>query len=331
MNRFVLYIIFLSLSLKTIAQENLIYNGSFEEYYSCPTGNDLNDGQLELAKGWWKPTLGTSDYFNACNTTYVGVPTNLFGYQESFEGNAYVGFGVAWDSLSNYLGFEYIQSQLTEILKPCYRYKICFWVSLAEASTHGVSKIGMLFSPNKFNSDSVNFANVSSISTAPQFVNNSNPIIDTSNWIKVEGDFVADGTEEYVTIGYFFPTIQNDTSFVQNHISNSYVFYYYIDSVSLIEIGEVSENLCHVPEITLPNVITANNDGVNDVLSIAKWLGFHVEVRIYNRWGNEVALLNDDNPIWNGANCSDGVYFYKLTYELDNKTKQQSGFIQLIR
>lgn len=92
MNKLVLYSILL-LSGFLRSQENLVPNGSFEEFWQCPVGNDLNDGQFERCKYWWKPTTsGTADYFNECHTGgIVGVPNNFWGYQEAFHGKGYVG------------------------------------------------------------------------------------------------------------------------------------------------------------------------------------------------------------------------------------------------
>ena len=82
--------------------------------------------------------------------------------------------------------------------------------------------------------------------------------------------------------------------------------------------------------ITAPNIVTPNNDGVNDLLEFA-YLQFYkeTELSIFNRWGNllfkKEGYLND----WNGSNYSEGTYFYVLTIKEIDKT--YSGYFQLAK
>lgn len=326
MNRFVLHII-LMLSVLSLNGQNLIYNGSFEEYYSCPVGNDLNDGQLEKCKGWWKPTMGTSDYFNSCNNLIVGIPHNFWGFQEAFQGDGYVGFGaISWNN-NGYNSSEYIRTKLISSLKPCVGYKFSMYVNLANKSTHGIGKIGAWFSvENDFNPI------WTALIQSPQIIYKGLPISDTVNWTKIEGTFIADGFEKYLTIGYFQDNVYMDTVFIQDWGAGAgYAPYYHVDSVSLIELNEVSSQPCSSNAFNIPNVITSNNDGINDVLDLSYMLDIVTEIKILNRWGNVVARLNKDNPTWDGENCTEGTYYYYLDYKIGNKTKQKNGFIQLVR
>ena len=127
-----------------IAQQNLVPNGSFEEYSECPETNDINNGQFEKAIGWWSPTMGTPDFFHRCNDTLnipsqgmVGVPNNFWGYQEAFHGDGYVGFlPYEWlDETGEIVGSEYIGTKLKNQLKPCYTYEFSMRMSLANNST----------------------------------------------------------------------------------------------------------------------------------------------------------------------------------------------------
>lgn len=319
---FIFCVLFTSIVLK--AQQNLVPNGSFEEYYSCPAANDLNDGQFERCKYWWKPTMGTSDYFNRCNNGIVGVPNNLYGHQEPYHGDGYVGIGaVTWNILGQYEDFEYIQSKLMKPLNPCYEYKFSMYLCMSEYSSYAIKRIGALFTK-----DGISTNNVEVINYSIQYHNDSYFLSDSINWMKIEGSFIAKGGEQYLTIGYFFPNVQNDTMFIQDDFFGSNSVYYFIDSVSLYEIGDVSSKLCDY-HINFPNVFTPNNDGVNDIIDLSLYLSFIDKVRIINRWGNTVKVLTKENPIWDGSNCLDGVYYY-LVEDEKLKTKQ-SGFIHLIR
>ena len=73
--------------------QNLIQNGSFEQYTSCPTSHS----QIDSALFWMNPSTGTTltgspDYYNQCapNANY-SVPSNSYTYQIAHNGFAYAG------------------------------------------------------------------------------------------------------------------------------------------------------------------------------------------------------------------------------------------------
>ncbi len=87
--------------------------------------------------------------------------------------------------------------------------------------------------------------------------------------------------------------------------------------------SELSEVFCvdNCPFYFLPNVFSPNDDGMNDTFQAFPWKFIdHVDVRIYNRLGEEV--FQTDNPAvnWNGEHqaagssstdrAADAVYFY---------------------
>lgn len=89
--------------------------------------------------------------------------------------------------------------------------------------------------------------------------------------------------------------------------------------------------------IQIPNVITANGDGINESLTINHNISssFGFECLIVNRWGNVVYETNDFTKPWDGKNksgelCSEGVYFYKMTFTCDSQSTSFDGNIQLI-
>jgi gliding motility-associated-like protein len=78
----------------------------------------------------------------------------------------------------------------------------------------------------------------------------------------------------------------------------------------------------------VPNIFTPNNDGVNDFFEIT-CPELVNEIVIYNRWGQKVYFSENYLNNWNGENLPDGVYYYFLTFDSDNKVKK--GFIEIIR
>ncbi|MEN9399805.1 MAG: hypothetical protein RL632_906 [Bacteroidota bacterium] len=96
-----------------------------------------------------------------------------------------------------------------------------------------------------------------------------------------------------------------------------------------------ADSLCQliqvVPATVIPpNVITANNDQINDLLEF-KYLEFYPNnsLVILNRWGNvvfeKVGYAND----WDGDNLNAGTYFYTLI--VNDGEQEYKGFIQIVR
>ena len=85
-----------------------------------------------------------------------------------------------------------------------------------------------------------------------------------------------------------------------------------------------------------PNIFSPNNDGQNDRF-VVRGPEFHsFEIRIFNRWGEEVYQSFDANEGWDGQfrgqNSAPGVY----TYYVDGKAVtgeiiNRSGNITLVR
>jgi len=81
------------------------------------------------------------------------------------------------------------------------------------------------------------------------------------------------------------------------------------------------------------NVITPNGDGINDFFVI-KDLEFYPnsKLTIYNRWGLIIYETDDYKNNWDGANHSDGTYYY-ICYPNDSENRVESltGYLTLLR
>lgn len=85
-------------------------------------------------------------------------------------------------------------------------------------------------------------------------------------------------------------------------------------------------------QLIIPNVVTANGDGVND-LFVVEGLKPNTSLTIINRWGNVVLQTDNYQNDWNGDDLNgfrllDGVYTYILTPEND---QPKHGFVHLVR
>jgi PKD repeat protein len=92
-------------------------------------------------------------------------------------------------------------------------------------------------------------------------------------------------------------------------------------------------------DFSLPNVITVNNDGTNDLFILPADIFESFDIFILNRWGNAVheeynavGVLLWDGMAQSGNPVSDGVYFYKLIGTLVNgEIAEKDGFVTVIR
>ena len=327
-----------NLTFNISSAQNLVFNGDFEIYDTCPVNfSQPLDPQIEHATGWYAPTTGTSDYFNTCSIGNVAVPLNNFGYQMPFSGNGYVGF------FANDFGFaafqcsstnaiekssfyrEYVQAKLISPLLGNTIYRFSFYISLADTvGGYAVKNISALFT-----NDSIGFDCFKPIIANPQ-IKSPDFVTDNINWTKVEGEFIAQGGEQYLTIGNFADTLNfaNDTLTVKpgtDWQDGTGTAYYYIDGVSV----EALEDVDSIIPVLIPNIITPNADGFNDLFQ----LNFKFErTEIYNRWGQKVFESENNRAYWGGRTTSgslvpEGTYYYLIT----TKEEVYKGFIQLLR
>ncbi|MCF8444549.1 MAG: gliding motility-associated C-terminal domain-containing protein [Crocinitomicaceae bacterium] len=307
------------------AQQNLVYNGDFEEYSSCPitvSGPNQNPLEIEKCKGWKAPTFGTSDYFNSCSIgATVSTPINFTGFQNPYSGHGYLG-GYFASYLSSGLNlnkwWEYVQGILIKPLEKEIIYKLSLNISVAEYSDLAINEFGVFFSDFPISS-----TNADPLDINPQCVFYDPTFFkDSLNWIHLETYFLGQGGEKYLTIGNFKNDIETDTLRIfdsEPTYNNPYSAYIYIDNVQLIE-----------SDIEIPNVFTPNGDGVNDLVPFPDFGNSSNRIVVVNRWGNLIYESNGINPIWDGKDtsgktCTEGTYFYRI-----NNTNI-SGFIQLMR
>lgn len=331
MDKLLINIIFVILSLLSFGQ-NLVPNGSFEEYLLCP--DNTNGFYIESCKYWSNPTLGTSDYFNSCSTEYdtslqrfmFSVPQNYVGEQNARTGNAYAGFSytqvddptVFWVDQTY---SEYMQVELNEELISGKFYELKFYVSNAFVNICGNS-VGALFLNNEMNASHNNI-----IQLEPQIQSDLNVFFcDSIKWFEIKQMFQAKGGERFLIIGVFTPLYQMQTSdYSGNIISGPGQYganeYLYIDDVSLMETS-----------IELPNIFTPNGDKINDICSFENLRSVISEIQIFNRWGEIVFTSNGsfewDGKLADGRECTEGVYYYYITTKNDTALQ---GFISLMR
>lgn len=218
---------------------NLVFNGSFEEYRFCPKRVDAV-GVLINVDGWYQPTKGSADYFNTCGSRECGVPKNKLGEQLPHDGDGYCGI---YCSKNDYR--EYLQTRLRRKLRAGDSIRLTFFVSLSEQSTGAVATLGGLFTKEdiydtvrsillhkEYETLSDDIFQVIATTYTPQVMNPSDvPLTDTRNWQCVTGIFVADGGEQYITLGNFNTAERSGYVEPDSLVRLLPGSYYYIDDV----------------------------------------------------------------------------------------------------
>lgn len=237
-------LVFLCISSFCKAQ-NLVPNHSFENV-NCPVNYTVTvqPGKLSTAiSDWYNTNAASPDLFTDCGNTNppnsTMVPNIIFGYQYAQDGNNFMGFGF-------YSGwYEYIGVKLTAPLEAGETYQVSFWVSCADAMLWATNKLGAYFSTDQIIYNTTTRLPASGVPHAftPQVV--SDRFLTDTNWVKVSGEFVAAGGEQYLTIGYFSTVTLASGDFQKFDIRANPNYptttgtatnprcYYYIDNVSV--------------------------------------------------------------------------------------------------
>lgn len=211
--------------------QNLVPNGDFEMYTSCPGSFSRNPTEFRLPS-WRALTSGSPDYFNACSEGEAAVPYNWAGVSDAYQGRGYAGI-YTFLSLKEYR--EYLHCKLTEPLVRDSLYRIEFRYKLSSYSKYSIDRIAVLVSDS--------LATVSGdgrlkISPTLAFVKDSALTPETGSWEEAVGEFRAAGGEQFLTIGNFDKDSETKRYYIRFRPAQEPMLadaaYYYIDDVRLL-------------------------------------------------------------------------------------------------
>lgn len=213
---------------------NLVPNPSFESFTGCPT----SFSQINLAVPWDTPSLGTSDFLNACAPNAfpsVNVPANQQGFQSAHTGVGYAGL-IPYSAAVDYR--EYVSAPLNAPLAAGTPYTVQFWVSLGDSSIIAIDRLGAYLSVGPVGPVNNYFA----LPYTPQIESPANQYLtNATGWTLVSGTYVASGGEDHITIGNY----HNDASTNTTPGPGTWIggAYYYIDDVR-VEIALPTQQAC---------------------------------------------------------------------------------------
>jgi gliding motility-associated-like protein len=328
---------------------NIVPNPSYNLIFSCPAIGPKDDFEGYLN---WLPKrvhvydtnnilidiidsgtvqFGSPNPYHFCNSYYSEhcAPLDL-------DGGGGVGMGINYNTILPYREFSVVK--LTTPLLPYQNYCISFYVANC-SSPIGTGSADLYF----LNKQMVGFSNEPFPWTNPDHsdyrsylrvgLQNETIFTDTSVWHKIQGNYLADGSEAYLFLGWAEPT-SNMAIFIADDVPgiNYGSAYNLFDSISVVQCDEMGMN---IDNLEIPNAISPNGDGINDTwnLNNGNPLPPNLEVQIFNRWGTQVYQNTNYANEWNGTNqngdnVTDGVFFYVIQLPPNQK---KAGFIYVFR
>lgn len=158
------------------------------------------------------------------------------------------------------------------------------------------------------------------INATPQVLNQPGFITDTISWTKIEGCFIAQGGEQYVTIGNFNTNANTDTLRIQSADpltgAGNDVAYYYIDDITLIDQSTVGINeldkgnsfdIYPNPTNSILNIKSNNQQLQNATIEIKNTLG---QVIYFDVYAHQINI----------SNLPSGIYFLTINNKEDKRT-----------
>ncbi len=319
-----------------------IPNPSFEEYNCLPTQfsqvvdtNVVWEDGIYCVNNWLAGTWGSSDYFvNGPGSFWPTIPTPLP------DGQAAAGFFII--NLPDVTGFdgniedgiylEYLKTCLTQPLQPGNSYNLQLNLIGIGMSSFGNALSNIWFGPVDITLFGSSICTQSAVQTA------SCPTV-SADWVELgHASFQADGT--WQTLNIQFTALQSiqsvmiggpcvppdDFTFTEAN-GETFEPYFVLDNAGL---EAINTEECF--DLVIPNVISPNQDGINDLFKIDN-LPVKTELIILNRWGLEVFYSDSYQNNWDGRDksgklLSDGVYTYKLKTSANNLLH---GFIHVVR
>jgi gliding motility-associated-like protein len=151
----------------------------------------------------------------------------------------------------------------------------------------------------------------------------------------IKGDTIVIGTS--AGYGSFILTYENPNGIMSFQVKDSISFgppngaifdiqiYTACDNDSTIEIDTV--------KVFMPNVFTPNGDDKNEVFKpIISGKLKEYNLKVFNRWGEDIFSTTDPNKGWDGENSETGVFYWVCYYQgVDQKLQTRKGWVSLIK
>jgi OOP family OmpA-OmpF porin len=246
MKALIVCLVFLTIQVQG---QNLILNGGFEEYYSCPRA----PGDFEFCRNWYLANYSTPDYFRRCSegSAAFNIPYNHAGMQEPNSGNAYVGLFLLSGEKQTHR--EYIQGELCQKLDKGKKYSVSFYVSWGDFFSTFCDRVGFSFSHEKIIPKKKLIWDFEPLVKSDGCVSlKLDSLKNRNSWHLVKFEYTAKSNEKFLTIGLFEDNLSKKdfNKLVSKEHIDKYArkkeAYLYIDDVLVVAVdgkGEFSHQI----------------------------------------------------------------------------------------
>jgi hypothetical protein len=190
-------------------------------YWNCLDSN----GYWVYGEPWHANTCDV-----CCNQSSAPINGRFTHYPRTGNGMALneaiiPGFG------NNYR--EYLQGHLYKPLSAGKTYCVCFYVCQTQQAYYSVSNIGAYLDNGTIDTAIQTYA-VAQTQYTPQIMETA-LLTDTLSWTKIEGSFIANGTERLITIGIFTDDAHTNKAIFNSQSLIGQEGCYLVDDISVIE------------------------------------------------------------------------------------------------
>lgn len=270
-----LFLLFLFALAVMATAQNLVPNGGFEEPSSC-IGTPWSYS-LHLATPWFSPNTATPDLYTTEDASGCGTlmlendPNNPGYYREPYEGQRFAGFYVykSGDTLKDYCSVP-----LTTALVARHTYRVRARYQAHTYFRYAIDQLGALFTDAP-----IGIEGWGMIHMEPQVIFFGSPYLDMVNdWALLEGEFLAQGGEGFLTIGSFQPNDEIQPTIISTASPSS--AYYLLDDVEVFDltVGIMEPELMVIP---LTDGLTVSWRGVEQLNGLV----------IYDMLGHQITTL----------------------------------------
>jgi len=218
---------------------NLVENGSFE----IIKGKVKGLGCVDASADWKNVTSAKADLFVKENKLPIVLTSgNSYGKEEPKEGDNYAGLVVY--SPKDKIARNYITSPLAQPMLKGKKYCVSMYISLAEGSKFATNNLGINFHKKQPKQED----NKTIIEKTSILHHYSKLVSATYGWEKICGTYIAEGGEEFITIGNFTATDKTKTEKaikIKDYKGLLSDFaYYFVDDISVILVDQKSACEC---------------------------------------------------------------------------------------
>jgi len=315
MKRFFTFFFFLFAFAFAVFGQNLIPDPFAEDVIECPSSL----GNIDIYTSSWQSFRGTPDYWNSCSVNPLLGWDNNVGYQEPRSGEGYLGAGLHHTSLSN--AREYLGIELLEPLQIGETYHISFHISLAYRISGGTrtacNNMGFLLMTENYldNEEQGEILNWSHFSV-------DTILTDTTNWVLIETDLVADSSYAFLAFGNFYDDLVTSFEFPFEP-DNAGISYYYFDDFCVTTDQNGCEEYLETTDIPISDLLEIWPNPTSDYLNFTVKADFS-EIQIHDLQGRIVYSKASNYPSSGNIqfNLSKGIYLIEFITEKERITKR---------